>query len=106
LHRISNGSVAYLLSAGGARKLLERATPGGRPFDVQFKHWWDFGLSIAGVVPGVAGHSGGHESTIGERKSLDRPTGAGLRRLRYKLAYSLARLWHERVLRGSPGRSA
>jgi len=81
--RVPSGTVGYLISAAGARKLLEPHICEW-PVDTDFRQPWVFGLQVYGVLPKLIGHNDALPSAVlayGERSRLRR----GLRRptLRY-----------------------
>lgn len=83
--RVPSGTVGYLLSLEGARKLL---APMVRhwPFDTDIRQPWKFNLDVFGIVPPIVGHddevpsailSYGHRSQLRRRLNPSRyaPTG-------------------------------
>jgi glycosyl transferase, family 25 len=49
--RVPSRTAAYVISRRGARKLLARHPPFGRPIDIDLRHWWECDLSVLGVLP-------------------------------------------------------
>jgi glycosyl transferase, family 25 len=49
--RVPSRTAAYVISRRGARKLLARRPPFGRPIDIDLRHWWECDLSVLGVLP-------------------------------------------------------
>ena len=87
-------NVAHLWSLGGARKVLRAAGSFRRPFDVEIKHWWEYGLEITYVSPPliVDGDPDGSGSTIGARQ----PGGLAikLRKIAYRCSFFFESNWH------------
>lgn len=87
-------ATALLWSLEGARRFLAQSSKLRRPVDVQMKHWWEGDLDVLAITPAIVGLDPelSKESTIGAR----RPVGfSGLiRRLGYRVSYSLASHWH------------
>ena len=91
--RVPSLTSAYVLSREGAARLLAARRPFFRPVDIDLRHWWECGLSVAGAYPYPVRHApAGAVSSIGQR---ERPGGA-LRRL-HKLGlqalYSVRCTW-------------
>lgn len=66
--RVPSLTGAYVITREGAKKLLAKRRPFGRPVDVDLRHWWECGLRIRGVHPyPVCGAPSAELSTIGAR---------------------------------------
>jgi len=93
-------TTAMLWTLAGARRFVAVARPLRRPVDVQLKHWWEGGLSIASVNPPPiqlhAEQAG--VSTIGERRTRSRSE--RLRQSAYHLRYALRSNWEMLRRRG------
>lgn len=89
--RIPSLTGAYLVSAGGAAKLLRRVPPFARPIDVDLRHAWEADINVLGISPYPVERSqaSADDSTIGIRRT---PKGLPTRwrKIRYQIAYS----WH------------
>ncbi len=71
--RVPSLTGAYVVSAAGARKLLDARAPFGRPIDVDMRYWWECDLRVLGVHPyPVRGAPSSRISCIGNRRSGDR----------------------------------
>jgi glycosyl transferase family 25 len=89
-------SVAQVISASGARKLLERVPPYLRPIDIDLQFPWEIGeLEIVSVWPPPARHPDqGFRSEIRSRTKL--PVPVGLAKIRFDsllMLKSWVRLW-------------
>jgi glycosyl transferase, family 25 len=63
--RVPSLTGAYVITAGGARKLLRNRPPFGRPVDVDIRHWWEHDLRVLGAHPyPVRAGDSSKESTI------------------------------------------
>jgi glycosyl transferase family 25 len=94
----------YVLSRDAAARLLSRCVPFGRPVDMDFRHWWETGVRVQGLLPGlVTLDETSAMSSIGERGSVPGLV-AKWRRLRYLLGYNFTNFWHYSMARGRPTR--
>lgn len=95
--RVPSMSNGYVLSRSGARKLLERRRPFGRPVDVDVRYWWECDLRVLGVAPAVV-----TMASVSEASSIwgdDRPRRTWAERWRrwgLQLDYSVRNAWHGR----------
>ena len=90
---------AYLLSAVGARKLMQRHARFHRPVDVDLRHWWLSGLRLYGLAPYPIGL--GEESfvsSIGARETASSAWGRRWRKARGQWRYNLCNAWFNRAL--------
>jgi glycosyl transferase family 25 len=51
--RVPSWATGYAISRAGAEKMLKFRQPFGRPVDVDVRCWWEAGLRVCGVLPGV-----------------------------------------------------
>lgn len=49
--RVPSHTCAYVISRGGAQKLLASRQPFGRPVDIDLRHWWENELAVFGLQP-------------------------------------------------------
>ena len=89
--RVPSLTAGYVVSRGGAAKLLASRVPFGRPIDVDLRHWWECGdgLRIAGVVPAaITLDDTSLQSSIGA-KADDVSLVRKWRKFSHKLRYSV-----------------
>ena len=89
--RVPSLTAGYVVSRGGAAKLLASRVPFGRPIDVDLRHWWECGdgLRIAGVVPAaITLDDTSFQSSIGA-KADDPGLARQWRKFSHKLHYSV-----------------
>ena len=67
--RVPTCMTGYILTAGGARKLLAHCLPFGQPVDLDVCQWWNFDLQVVGLKPYPIQSNKQHASTIGKRSS-------------------------------------
>ena len=68
--RVPSCTTGYILTAGGARKLLVHSPSFGRPVDLDICQWWDFDLRIVGLKPYPIQSNHAHASMIGQRTDI------------------------------------
>ena len=97
--RIPSLAAGYVLNRDAAQRMLARRMPFGRPVDVDMRHWWETGVRVHGVVPGVLElDQTSLNSSIGA-KVEEAGVAAKWRKFRYKADYSWHNTWHGARLR-------
>ncbi|HEX2540187.1 MAG TPA: glycosyltransferase family 25 protein [Caldimonas sp.] len=87
--RVPSLTGAYVITAGGAQKLLAHRRPFGRPVDVDMRHWWECDLDLLGVHPyPVRGAPSSRLSTIEDRRA-DRTLLTSARKLALQARYTV-----------------
>jgi glycosyl transferase, family 25 len=66
--RVPSRTTAYVISAQGVSKLLQRLPPVYRPIDIDMRYFWEFNLEMLGVHPALVS-----ESELSLQSSIDRP---------------------------------
>jgi glycosyl transferase family 25 len=95
--RIPSLTAGYAISREGARKLLDKRKPFGRPIDVDLRHWWECdSLKVLGLDPAaIELDETSLESSIGakiEEASLRNKW----RKFQHKLNYSVKNTWYRK----------
>ena len=102
--RVPSLTGAYVITARGARKLLARRRPFGRPVDVDIRHWWECDLDVLGVYPyPVRGAPSSRVSTIEDRRAAGGLSGRS-KKLWLQARYTFLnwRATHARAARSVP----
>lgn len=97
--RVPSMATGYVVSRSGARKWLETRQPFGRPIDVDLRYWWESGLRVCGVVPGVVTLSGHAQSSSIWAESPGRDVGHHLKKWWLQIDYSLRNARHRSRLK-------
>ena len=74
MHRRTSGAAGYLISGGGAKKLLRHCDEISEPVDSAFSAYWQSGVKYYGVVPRIVIEDGSPTTIMTERKSLKDPS--------------------------------
>jgi len=99
--RVPSLCCAYVINRSGAQKVLSAHVPFGRPVDIDMRYWWESGCQILGVQPyPVTLSTLASKSIIGNRPALE-TVAAKLRRLRWRIDYSLKNWNASRLYRRS-----
>lgn len=94
--RVPSWATGYAISRAGANKMLRARQPFGRPVDVDLRCWWEAGLRVCGVLPGVV--------TLGveaDQSSIWTPKAKGVdddrwQKWRFQVVYSVHNALHRR----------
>ncbi|RRS08088.1 MULTISPECIES: glycosyltransferase family 25 protein [unclassified Pseudoalteromonas] len=69
-NKVPAGTVAQLVSLKGAKKILSKSIPFGRPIDIDYQHFWEKDLSVFVMSPCPVSHGEKFASTIDRAPSV------------------------------------
>ncbi|TMN34309.1 glycosyltransferase family 25 protein [Pseudoalteromonas sp. S2755] len=69
-NKVPAGTVAQLVSLQGAKKILSKSIPFGRPIDIDYQHFWEKDLSVFVMSPCPVRHGEKFASTIDRAPSV------------------------------------
>ncbi|AXQ99893.1 glycosyltransferase family 25 protein [Pseudoalteromonas piscicida] len=69
-NKVPAGTVAQLVSLEGAKKILSKSIPFGRPIDIDYQHFWEKELSVFVMSPCPVSHGEKFASTIDRAPSV------------------------------------
>lgn len=94
--RVPSWATGYAISRAGAEKMLQSRQPFGRPVDVDLRCWWEAGLRICGVLPGVVALGGeADHSSIWSQKT-EEVGDDRWQKWRFQVVYSVRNAIHSR----------
>jgi glycosyl transferase family 25 len=92
--RVPTLAAGYVVSRDAAARLLKRCVPFGRPVDMDFRHRWETGVRVQGLLPGlVTLDETSVMSSIGARGCVPSME-AKWRRTCYRLDYMWRNTWY------------
>ncbi len=92
--RVPSMTTGYVVSRSGAHKWLATRQPFGRPVDVDLRYWWESGLRVCGVVPGVVALRQHAQASSIWQGSPGRDVGHHLKKWWLQIDYSLRNARH------------
>jgi len=94
--RVPSLTAGYMISRGGALKLLQKRQPFGRPIDVDLRYWWECDMRIMGVSPAcLILDDTSFTSTIGQKRR-QRTLRAHWKKFSAKFQMTVLNAWHSR----------
>jgi glycosyl transferase family 25 len=92
--RVPSYTAGYVVSRGGAEKLLRSRVPFGRPIDVYLRFWWENDLVIYGVLPAALEFDQTSDSSTISGRQKSRSATIALRKLKMKIKMTVLNTFH------------
>ena len=94
--RVPSWATGYAISRAGAEKMLQSRQPFGRPVDVDVRCWWEAGLRVCGVLPGVVALGGEADHSSIWSQNAQRVGDDRWQKWRFQVVYSVRNALHRR----------